>query len=802
MDKNELNEKISKISIEEKISFLRGKNEWETYSLNPLNLRSIYFCDGPHGARKEKTSEKQGFFPASYNATCFPSLSLLAASFDKDLAYLYGETLSKEWKHFDLDVILGPGVNIKRNPLCGRNFEYFSEDPLLSGKLAAYYIKGAEDNNIGTCIKHYALNESEADRATINEIIDERTLREIYLKPFEIAIKEGNPSFIMASYNKINGEYACENVTLLKDILRDEWKYTGLVVSDWRAVNDPSLSIKNGLNIEMPYSCNVNYFKVLDDYKKGYLTKEEIDKVVYENYIGLSKFNEKRKYKANFEENYVIARKIAEESIVLLKNKDNVLPLNSSSSILIVGEFVKRVRYQGNGSSKVEPYKVSNLLNDITKYSTHYTYLRGYDSSSTKRSKKLIEEAKKVANKVDYVVAFLGLPQEIEAEGYDRRNINLPKSQIELIKELKEVNENIIVVLENGSVISLPFKDDVKGIIETYLGGEAINEAILNILFGKVNPSGRLPETFIDNVSFCPAYNYLKTNKVDSIRKEALYVGYRYYVDHKEKIAYPFGYGLSYSKLSYSLFLLEKDSINENESISLSFNITNESEIDAKEVIQVYISKPKINIFNVSKELIYFDKVLLKAKETKHIKISLNYNLLSFFNISSKKYEVENGEYIIYVSKNSIEDYYSNKIFVKGVDLSLQNIYSKEGIKKYYEGDVTSITDEEYLRLNKNANIFNISKNKIIFGENNSFAQALYLGSKGAKFFTRFIKKNDQVMEMVLETPIRQIRYFISNIFNEEDFKIMLKIMNSDHYVSNTFKLLKSILKIVKKIKY
>lgn len=804
----ELKEKIKSLPIEEKIAFLRGKDFWTTYPLPTLNIKSIWLSDGPHGIRKESLTEKDesGLRAKVFPSTCFPTACLTSCSFDEDLLYKLGETIGKECLDQDVQIILGPGINIKRNPLCGRNFEYFSEDPFLTGKLATSFVKGVKSNNVGVCLKHFAVNSEENERCSINEVVDERSLREIYLKAFEMVVKEAKPVSIMASYNRVNGYYACENAHLLTDILRKEWGFDGFVVSDWAAVNNPLDSINAGLNLEMPNSFNVNYFKLLNEYRKGNVSVDVINQRVFEIAKHVLYLQNNQKTRVNYELDHKISKEIAENSIVLLKNSNNILPIRKSDSILLLGEFVKRPRYQGSGSSKIEPLNLTPLLKELGKYSSHYTYLRGYDSNSVLKSRSLINEAVKNAKDKDVIIVFLGLPNEIESEGFDRKNASLPAPQIELINKLYEVNKNIVVVLENGGVIELPFVDKVSAILEAYLGGEAINEAILSTIYGENNPSGRLSETFFKSLKDSYINNYLENNSIDNVHKEGIFVGYRYYLSHPSTILYPFGYGLSYSNFLYKNISIDKSSLEENEDIKISLDVYNDSDFDGKEVVQVYIAKPTKNIFNPKRELKGFKKIFIKAHTSSHVEISIPYSEFAYFDKGLNKWVVEKGVYQIEIGKNSYEIVESYNLLVEGINIENNPPYIRSSVQKYFKVDVDLISDEEYLKMNPEAKFFDEKTDKVVFDENFSINKAIKFKSKGAKLLGFLIKripmlkKDSFIYSLAFDAPIRQMRYFVGNFLGNEEVELLVKIISDDHYISNTFKLFKRIIKSAKAI--
>ena len=800
----DIKENIKNLSIEEKISFLRGKDNWRTQPIESLKLKTIYMSDGPHGLRKEKTCEKLEVFKESHVAICYPPACLSACSFNKELLYKMGDYLGKECLNQRIDVLLGPGINIKRNPLCGRNFEYFSEDPYLTGELATAYIKGVQSNNVGVSLKHYCVNSQELDRARLNEVVDERALNEIYLAAFKKAVIEAKPDSIMSSYNKVNGEYVGESKYLLTDVLRNKWGFEGFVVSDWCAVNDAVKAHKNGLNLEMPYGCNYNYHVLYKAYKNRELSENEINEIVEKNYYCFKKYENNEPVDFDFDEHHNLAVEIAKDSMVLLKNEHNILPLREEESVLFVGEFVNRPRYQGAGSSVVNPYKVTNLLKEVKKYSSHVTYLRGYDSFSVPNSKKLIQEVLDNIKDKDKVVVFLGLPPEIEAEGFDRENALLPLSQLMLLRELSKVRDDLIVVLENGSVIEIEEVISLsKAVLEAYLGGEGINEAILSILYGKTNPSGRLAESFFKKLDKSYIYNYLTNNRMDSIHKESIFVGYRYYGRNPSNLLFPFGYGLSYSDVRYENFNIDKTQLEVDGKVKISFDLINDTDYVHKEVVQVYVLKSNKIVFNAKRELKNFEKVTIMPHSSFHVETFVSYENFSYYDINTHEFEVLADDYWIEVCKDSETPLVNFPIYVEGKNL--KSPY--EGIaKKYYLSDVSNITNEEYLEIHPYIKLANENE-KYVHDVNSSITFAAFKGSKGAKIVKRILssipqlKKDRYSREYVLSSPVRQFRYFSYTYFNDENCELILKILNDDHYLKNVWKLAMNLNKIRKEEK-
>ncbi|MEG0051091.1 MAG: glycoside hydrolase family 3 C-terminal domain-containing protein [Terrisporobacter sp.] len=648
---------ISQMTLEEKASLCSGLNFWNTKPIERLNIQSIMMTDGPHGLRKQAASADHLGINESVPSTCFPTASALACSWNRDLLKEMGVALGEECQAEDVSIILGPGVNIKRSPLCGRNFEYYSEDPYLSSELAKNQIQGTQSQGVGTSLKHFAANNQEHRRMTIDTIIDERTLREIYLASFETAIKEGKPWTVMCAYNKVNGEYCCEHPKLLSEILRDEWGYEGFVVSDWGAVNDREKCLEAGLELQMPADNGVSDALIVQSVKNNKISEEVLDRAV-ERLLNITfKAVEENKENATYnkEEHHELARKIARECVVLLKNKEKILPLKKSEKIAVIGELATNIRYQGGGSSHINPTKLDNTYEEIVNLTgeDNVLYSRGYDLSQDDTIEELVQEAKKIASEVDKVILFIGLPERYESEGFDRTHLNIPKNQEELVKELKAINENIVVVLSNGSPIEMLFVNDVKGIVEGYLTGQATGSAIADILYGEVNPCGKLAETFPMKLSHNPSYlNFPgEVNKVEY--KEGIFVGYRYYDKKELDVLFPFGYGLSYTNFEYSNLKVDKKEINDTEKLSVTVKVKNTGDRFGKEIVQLYVRDVKSNVIRPEKELKGFEKIGLKPGEEKEVHFELNKRSFAYYNIDIKDWYVESGEFEILIGKSS-----------------------------------------------------------------------------------------------------------------------------------------------------
>ncbi|RDC50264.1 glycosyl hydrolase [Acinetobacter sp. RIT592] len=654
-----IKELIKQMSLEEKASLCSGLNFWNTKPIERLNIPSIMMTDGPHGLRKQSEGADHLGINESVEATCFPTASALACSFDRDLVKELGIAIGEECQSENVSIVLGPGANIKRSPLCGRNFEYYSEDPYLSSEMAKNQIQGTQSQGIGTSLKHFAANNQEHRRMTIDTIVDERTLREIYLASFETAVKEAHPWTVMCAYNKLNGEYCSENYRLLTEILRNEWGFEGFVVSDWGAVNDRDKGLSSGLELQMPADGGMGDNLIVEAVKRNRLSEGVLDEAVERilNIIFKAVENKRENVIYSKEKHHELARKIAGECMVLLKNEEKILPLKKEDNIAVIGELATKVRYQGGGSSHINPTKVDNAYEEIVNFAgtENVRYARGYDLSIDDTIYDLAEEAKKLAIEADKVILFIGLPERYESEGFDRTHLNIPKNQYDLVKTLKSVNENIVVVLSNGSPIEMPFVSDVKAILEAYLTGQAGGKAICDLLYGEVNPSGKLAETFPLKLSDNPSYlNF--PGEVDKVEyKEGIFVGYRYYDKKAMDVLFPFGYGLSYTNFEYSNLKISKNEIGDTEKVTVSVNIKNIGDVFGKEIVQLYIRDKESSVTRPEKELKGFEKIGLEPGEEKEVTFILNKRSFAYYNVDLGDWHVESGEFEILIGKSSRE---------------------------------------------------------------------------------------------------------------------------------------------------
>ena len=671
---------IKQMTLEEKASLMSGKDFWQTQNIDRLNIQSIFLADGPHGIRKQAGEADHLGLNESIKATCFPTASAMANTFNLELANKMAKSLGKEAASQNVNILLGPGMNIKRNSRCGRNFEYFSEDPYLTGKIASEYVKGIQSNGVSACIKHFAANNQETRRMVYDSIIDERALREIYLTGFEIAVKEANPLSIMTSYNKLNGSYTNENEHLLCDILRKEWNYQNLIVTDWGGCNDRVEGIKCTNALEMPTNNGETDLDIINAVKNGNLDEAILDQRVDELLKIIYNTEIKEPVEFDIDQHHELAKECALESMVLLKNENNVLPLDNNKKIAFIGDFFKNPRYQGAGSSIVNPTKLDNLIDILNEQQISYLgFERGYNRYG-KKNYLLAKKAIDLANKSDIIVYAMGLDEITEAEGMDRENICIKENQINLLKELHKLNKKIVIVLYSGSVIDLSFDIYADSVLHAYLTGQASSKALIDILFGKVSPSGRLAESYPIKYNDISSSETFPQLGMTVLYKESIYVGYRYLNLNQHKIKYPFGYGLSYSAFNYSDLQVSNEGV--------TFKIKNIGNIKASEVAQLYIGKKDSNIYRSAPELKGFKKILLEPNEEKEIYIPFDEYSFRYFNPMKNRFEVEEGIYQIYIGKNSID-------FVLNSELEVQGITSQK-IDYIYNQNVS---DEEFERL-------------------------------------------------------------------------------------------------------
>jgi beta-glucosidase len=648
---------ISQMTLEEKASLCSGLNFWYLKGIERLGIPSIMVTDGPHGLRKQAGEADHVGLNESVPATCFPTASALAATWNRDLVYQVGEALGEECRQEKVGVILGPGANLKRSPLCGRNFEYFSEDPYLTGEMAKSHINGVQSQGIGTSLKHYAVNNQEYRRMVIDAIVDERALREIYLTGYEIAIKEAQPWTVMCAYNKINGTYASDNKKLMRDILKDEWGHEGLVVTDWGAMNDRPVALAAGTELEMPGTPNGNDQKIVDAVQSGQLDEAILDQAVERilNIIFKAAETLSKDYAYDPQAHHKLARKVAGEGAVLLKNEGGNLPLKENANVALIGRFAKKTRYQGAGSSQMNPTQLDNLYDEIVKLvgDEHLSYAPGYTDKANQPDEALIQEAVELAKSADVVVVCAGLTDIYETEGVDRTHMKMPPGHDALISAVAAAHSNVVVVLSNGSPVEMPWANDVPSILEGYLGGQAGAGAIADILFGKVNPSGKLAETLPIKLEDNPSYHYFPGGPATVEYRESIYVGYRYYDTVKQIVLFPFGHGLSYTAFEYSDLQLSQNQISGTDTLTVTLKVKNTGEVAGQEIVQLYVRDIESTVFRPEKELKGFAKVALQSGEEKEVSIELGKRAFAFYNPEIKDWQIESGTFEILAGASS-----------------------------------------------------------------------------------------------------------------------------------------------------
>ena len=683
---------LKKLTLEEKCALLSGAETFKTRGMPEHGIPQIWLSDGPHGLRKQAgESDHLGLNP-SVPATCFPTASAVANSWDAALGEEIGAALGEEAAAQEVSVVLGPGLNMKRNPLCGRSFEYFSEDPYLAGKLAAGYIRGIQSKGVAACPKHFAVNSQETRRMASDSIVDERTLREIYLTGFEIAVKEGHPRSIMSSYNLVNGTYANENKHLLMEILRGEWGFDGAVITDWGGSNDHALGVKNGSTLEMPAPGGDSVRELLAAVESGKITESDIDArlsellpLVFDTKAALDAAPREFDAAAH----HALARRAAEESLVLLKNEGSLLPLAAGTKVAVIGDFAKNPRYQGAGSSMVNSTQVDVLLDKLIDSELNVIgYQQGFDRHG-KPDAALQKSACELATQADAVFLCMGLDEIAESEGLDRSNLRLAQNQVELLQAVAAVNPKIVVVLYSGSVVETPWLDNCQALLYAALGGQAGAGAVADALTGKVNPCGKLAETWPLAYADVPSAADFATRRKTVEYREGLYIGYRYFTTAEKAVRFPFGYGMSYTTFAYSDMAADEQGV--------SLTVTNTGSVAGTEIVQLYVAKKNSELFRPARELKGFARVTLAPGEKQRITITLDDKAFRFWNVKSNRWEIEGGEYELLVGA-SVEDIrLCEKISVHGT--ATVHPYEDRDLDCYYKGDVLCVSDADFEKL-------------------------------------------------------------------------------------------------------
>lgn len=682
---------IKQLTLEEKASLMSGKDFWQTQEIDRLGIPSIFLSDGPNGIRKQMAAADHLGLNESLKATCFPTSCSVASTWNPELCLEEGKRLSKEAKKQKVNVLLGPGCNIKRDPRCGRNFEYFSEDPYLAGKIAAPLVKGIQTCGNSACLKHFAANSQELRRKNVDSLIDERALREIYLEQFEIAVKEGKANAIMSAYNPVNGEYANENHHICNDILRGEWGFKGMMVSDWGGVDNRVEGIRTGNDLEMPFTAGDTNADIVKAVKDGSLKEEDLDICVdrmLETILSTSKKLAEGSDEIDLEEHHDFARKMAEEAIVLLEN-DGVLPVKKETKVAFIGKFCEQPRFQGAGSSVVNSYKVDKILDFKNDYNFDFVGYEPGFSFNGKIKKGLEKKAIALANKADTVIMFVGLDNVTEAEGLDRENIKIPENQLHLMDQILALGKKVIAIIYAGSVVEIPFAKKVNGLIHAYLLGQAGAKAVLEVIQGEINPSGHLAETYPFKLEDVPSYNWFHQHPNYNEYQESIFVGYRYYETAKVPVLYPFGYGLSYTTFKYDNLVVEENGV--------KVSVSNTGSVKGKAVVQLYVGKKDSKIFRAAKELKGFAKVELKPGETKEVTIPFEEYTFRYFNVVTNKWEVEDGEYQLYIGESVQDIKLEGSISRKGTTTKLP--YDKKKLPNYFAGNIKNLNEDEFKTL-------------------------------------------------------------------------------------------------------
>ena len=773
-------ELIDKMTLEEKASLTSGLDFWHTKPIDRLGIPSMMLTDGPHGLRKQAVKTDHLGLNSSVPATCFPTASALANTWNEKLIEETGAHLGREAAAEKVSVLLGPGCNIKRNPLCGRNFEYFSEDPYLSGKCAAALIRGIQSNGISACVKHYAANSQELRRMSCDSVVDERTLREIYLPSFEMAVREGGVRCLMTSYNRVNGQYANENTLLLKDILYGEWGYDGVVVTDWGGNNDRVAALIAGDNLEMPYSGGETDAQIVQAVKDGVLDEavldERIDKLLDLIYTSEKALDYKHYDK---DEHHEFAAKVAEQTAVLLKN-DGILPLAKGKRVAVIGDFAREPRYQGAGSSLVNPTKLEAPLDCLRSEGVQVIgfepgFKRGGGSSF-----RLTSKACELAMNAEIVLLYLGLDEGGEAEGIDRSSMSLPENQLALLDALQTVNKNIVVVLSCGGAVEMQWDDKVRAVAHGFLGGQAGARAMAQLLCGSKNFSGKLSETIPMRYRDVSSAPYFPGEEATAEYREGIYVGYRYFDSANVPVKYAFGHGLSYTKFAYTDISVNGSSV--------SFSVENIGKVSGAEVAQLYVSAHTGGMFRPKKELKGFVRVELAPHEKKRVEIELTDRSFAVWSVLKNDWVIEGGVYELLIGASSEDIRLCATVTKTG---TVENPYAAAEFAPYYNVELTDIPDASFRALLGRDIPPHLWDRSAPFGFNDTISQSEYLkGGLGKAIFNAVKLSRNTLLLLgkkmtannlmyVMDVPYRNISR-MSNVFNDEQVYALLKVINRE----------------------
>lgn len=790
---------LAKMTLEEKASLCSGKDYWHTADVSSADVPSIMLTDGPHGIRKrvEEKSKDEKMSLKGVPAICYPTASATACSWDTDLIYKMGEALGDECLKEKVSVLLGPGTNIKRSPLCGRNFEYFSEDPVLAGEMAAAFINGVQSKGIGTSVKHFAANNQETRRMTVNTVVDERTLREIYLAPFEIAVKKAQPWTIMAAYNRLNGTYCAENKWLLTDVLRNEWGYQGIVVTDWGAENDRVSGLLAGQELEMPSSSGVGNAQIVAAVRSGLVEESYLDELV-DRLIDMALKGQEAlgEHTYDAEAHHKLAREIAGQCMVLMKNDGDLLPLKKDAKITVIGEMAKKPRYQGAGSSLINPIRLDSAFETLVQMGVSFQYAQGY---STEKKNKIsddtfVAEAVEKARGAEVVLLFIGLTDAFETEGNDRKHLNIPPLHNRLVNEVLKVNKNVVVVLSGGAAVELPWADEVPAILNEYLTGQASGSAVCDVLFGDVNPSGKLAETYPLALEDNSSASYFPGTPVSVEYRESIYVGYRYYDTADKAVRFPFGHGLSYTTFAYSDIKLSADSIQDTDTVTVSFKVKNTGARDGAEVAEVYVSDKESTIFRPAKELKGFKKVFLKAGEEKEVSVTLGKRAFAYYNINIHDWHVESGTFDILVGASSRDIRLTASVQVEStVEAEIPDY--KAVAPAYYTGNVQHIGDEAFTAVLGHEIPPSTRDKSLPLTIGNTIEDAID-GKWGGRFnrmLTKMLGEDTMAGAVAVQTPVKNFISMSFGLFSPQMADGLMLILNEDKFAKGMGKILKGV---------
>ncbi|MEG1569229.1 MAG: glycoside hydrolase family 3 C-terminal domain-containing protein [Oscillospiraceae bacterium] len=792
MDNNDrliAKELVAKMTLEEKASLCSGLDFWHTKGVERVGVPSVMVTDGPHGLRKQAEASDHLGINQSVPATCFPTAVTTSCSFDRDLMHEMGEALGEECLQENVAVILGPGANIKRSPLCGRNFEYISEDPYLAGETAAALINGVQSKNVGTSLKHYLLNNQEKARLSGNSIVDERAMREIYMPAFETAVKKAQPWTVMCSYNKIGGTYASDNTRMMSDVLRGEWGFKGAVMTDWGAMNDRVQAVKAGLDLEMPASGGSTDAMIVSAVRNGNLSESLVDicAVNVATIAIANKHNKKTSYDAKA--HHALAGRIARESAVLLKN-ENVLPCGKKEKIAVIGQFAKKPRYQGAGSSKIAPTMITTVCDAFTEKGIEYTYSDGYDITVNEPNQGMIASAVAAAKAADKVLCFVGLTDEYESEGYDRTHIDMPAAHNALVKALCGAVPNVAVILFAGSVVNMPWLKDVGALLNMSLAGQNNGTAAYDLLFGDYSPCGKLTETYPISLSDTPSYNHFgKAGNVEY--RESIYVGYRYYDKAKMDVVFPFGYGLSYSKFEYSDLTLDKTVLSENDTLTVTLKVKNTGSVSAKEIVQLYVSAPETTLFKPLRELREYAKISLNPGEEKTVSFALSKRAFAYYNVNIADWAIEDGEYTIELAASSRDIRLSAKVQLDTINKvsvpdyrSSAPAYFTPNVKSFDKGQFEAllgykVPEETPLRpFTENSTLGDIQScfvGRMVLKKGKSMAKDAFGGDTSPDDITRMMEA------MMYDMPLRALAMMSGGMVTPNLVSGLVDIMNGKY---------------------